>query len=78
MILKKNKKGDLMTDALLILLLLVLFFLLSSPIDSLASEMTGFTSDSNVVWMLKGFTFVLLLGIFKYVLTSSREGGTTE
>ena len=74
--LRKNKKGDLMLDVLMILLLLVLFFLLAAPIDSLVSDVTSFTSDSHVIWMLRGFSFMVLVGIIRYVLGLGR--GVTE
>lgn len=71
----KSKKGDLMTDFLMILLLMVLFFLLASPLDSIVNEVSVFTSDSNVTWMLRGFTFMVLIGIIKYVFSLGRGVG---
>lgn len=69
----QNKKGDIMIDILMILLLLILFFALNDMITSLVNNVSGVTTDGILIWMLRAFTFFILLGIFRYVLLSGRE-----
>lgn len=63
----KNKKGDFFVDIILILLLLYLFWSFYPVIDSIAFDIIGTVSGTLESWLIRGFSFFLLLGIVRYI-----------
>ena len=77
----KNKKGDIFVDITFILVSLFLFWQLYPVLDAMALEMAGITGNSLESWLLRSFSFFLLVGIVRYIslgVPNFSGGGTEE
>lgn len=75
----KNKKGDIFLDIITLFIMMIVYFNIYPALDAITLEMLNLNPDSITGWFVRGFSFILLLGIVKYALVlSGTRGGITE